>query len=44
MFYGNKKYMNMQLLNKKETIKINLGMQRPLTDSCGGDFSPVRFN
>ena len=44
MFYGNKKYMNMQLLNKKETIKINLGMQRSLTETCGCDLSLVRFN
>ncbi len=43
MFYGNKNHMNMQLLNKKGTIKINLGMQRPLTDTCGGDLSLVRF-
>ncbi len=43
MFYGNKNYMNMQLLNKLEPIKINLGMQRPLTGSCGSG-SLVRFN
>ena len=36
--------MNMQLLNETGTIKINPGIQRPLTDSCGGDLSPVRFN
>ncbi len=44
MFYENKKNMNMQLLNEIETIKINSGIQRPLTDSCGGDLSFVRFN
>ena len=38
-----KRFMNMQLSNNINTIKINSGKKRPLTGSCDSDLSDVRF-
>jgi len=35
--------MNIQLSNNIKTIKINLGMQRPLRSTCDSNLSSVRF-